>query len=388
MDPELGLVVGQRRDQLTFNAFCETYERSWFATAQVRRLSEERARTVVDAVRHLLWGEWQLLLRAPEPAAEAWKVLKVEIARALAVAEAGGSTDEPREQWRRAIRTAAERLRLTVRPGQDESGIYEAILSLPEDCQDVVVLRYVLELPEQTVAAYLGSTVGKVRSHARRAGERLQAKLAAAPPDLHGRGREPGHQRREIRAEVEAVRQDLRTGKETSPVCAAILSLPGPQQDVVVLRFLLGLPEQEVADHLGSTVGEVRSNDRRASGRLQRMLGVTHPDVTSPDVTSPDVTHPGVDAGTGEPGDQRRRAIRTAGEQARAMLKRGKGASEVYGAILSLPRCQQEVFVLRYVLELPEKTVAAYLGSSVSTVRSNARHARNCLKKKLGRGSA
>src|SRR5690349_15099239 len=38
VDPDLGLVVGQRRDQLTFDAFCETHEQSWFATAQVWRL--------------------------------------------------------------------------------------------------------------------------------------------------------------------------------------------------------------------------------------------------------------------------------------------------------------------------------------------------------------
>ncbi|GLW70993.1 hypothetical protein Kpho02_32920 [Kitasatospora phosalacinea] len=374
MDPDLGLVVGQRRDQLTFDAFCETHEQSWFATAQVWRLSEERARAVVDALRHWLWGEWQMLLREPEPMAEAWRVLKVEIARAVAAVEAGGHVCEPQERW---FRTAAERMRLTVRAGQDDRRIYEAVLSLPERQQDVVVLQYVLDLPEQTVAAYLGSTTGTVRSTARRARDRLESKLAAAAPDAHGRTGESGHQWREIDAEAEAVRQDLRAGEDVSPVCAAILSLPESQQDVVVLRFLLGLSEQEVADHLGSTVAEVRSRDRRASGRLRRMLGITSPDAGR-----------GMGRGMGKPEDQRHRAIRTAGEQARAMMRLGEGPRGIYRAILSLPERQQEVTVLCYLLGLPETVVAAYLGSTVSTVRSNARHARNGLKEKLGRGDA
>ncbi|WP_033216418.1 RNA polymerase sigma factor [Kitasatospora phosalacinea] len=177
MDPDLGLVVGQRRDQLTFDAFCETHQRAWLAAARARRLSEEQSRAVVGALRHWLRGEWQMLLREPVPAAEAWKVLKVEIAAAVAAAEANGGAGEPQEQWRLAIRAAAHRMRLTMRIAEDASGIYAAILALPERQQDVVVLHYALDLPEETVADYLGSTMATVRSNARHARNRLREKL-------------------------------------------------------------------------------------------------------------------------------------------------------------------------------------------------------------------
>ncbi|MFI9785497.1 RNA polymerase sigma factor [Kitasatospora sp. NPDC051984] len=170
------MAVPQRRDQLTFDAFCETHEQAWLGAARACRLSDEQAHAVVDAVRDWLWGDWQMLLREAAPAASAWKVLKDEIAKAGLAATATGDEHWPHDQWRVAIRTAMHRMRMEFTP--DVLGTYEAILSLPERQQDVIILRYALDLRDETVAEYLGSTVGTVRSNARHAEDRLKEKLA------------------------------------------------------------------------------------------------------------------------------------------------------------------------------------------------------------------
>ncbi|MGW4378924.1 RNA polymerase sigma factor [Kitasatospora sp. NPDC004531] len=181
------MAAPQRRDQLTFDAFCETHEQAWLAAARACRLSEERAHAVVDAVRDWLWGDWQMLLREPAPAASAWRVLKEEIARAglaesaehaESAEQAGPAGSDPEDEWRAAIRTAMHRMRLTMEFAPDVNGTYEAILSLPERQQDVIILRYALDLRDETVAEYLDSTVVTVRSHARHATDRLKEKLA------------------------------------------------------------------------------------------------------------------------------------------------------------------------------------------------------------------
>ncbi|MFJ5927381.1 RNA polymerase sigma factor [Kitasatospora sp. NPDC092948] len=183
MDPEFGLAVPQRRDQLTFDAFCETHEQAWLAAARACRLSDEQAHAVVDAVRDWLWGDWQMLLREPAPAASAWKVLKDEIARAGTAATACGDDHgdhDDQGQWRTAIRTAMHRMHMEFTP--DVPGAYEAILSLPERQQDVIILRYALDLRDETVAEYLDSTVVTVRSNARHAENRLKEKLTRRNP--------------------------------------------------------------------------------------------------------------------------------------------------------------------------------------------------------------
>ncbi|WP_404870037.1 RNA polymerase sigma factor [Kitasatospora griseola] len=176
VDPEFGLAAPQRRDQLTFDAFCETHEQAWLAAARACRLSDEQAHAVVDAVRDWLWGDWQMLLREPAPAASAWRVLKEEISRAGLAATADRDQHGPQDQWRVAIRTAMHRMHMGF--ASDVLGTYEAILSLPERQQDVIILRYALDLRDETVAEYLDSTVVTVRSHARHAESRLKEKLA------------------------------------------------------------------------------------------------------------------------------------------------------------------------------------------------------------------
>lgn len=53
---------------------------------------------------------------------------------------------------------------------------------------------------------------------------------------------------------------------------AALWQLPPPQRTVVVLRYYEDLPEAEVAELLGCSVGTVRSRTHRAVTRLRQLL--------------------------------------------------------------------------------------------------------------------
>ncbi|MFD7552478.1 sigma factor-like helix-turn-helix DNA-binding protein [Streptomyces sp. NPDC059816] len=55
----------------------------------------------------------------------------------------------------------------------------------------------------------------------------------------------------------------------------------------------------------------------------------------------------------------------------------------LYSAIAVLPERQQDVIVLRYVLTRTDEETADFLGIECATVRSNIRHAKNSLARKL-----
>ena len=52
----------------------------------------------------------------------------------------------------------------------------------------------------------------------------------------------------------------------------AIRKLKPIKQDVIILRFILGLPLQEVADILGRTLGSVKITQHRALKELREIL--------------------------------------------------------------------------------------------------------------------
>ena len=56
----------------------------------------------------------------------------------------------------------------------------------------------------------------------------------------------------------------------------------------------------------------------------------------------------------------------------------------LYSAILDLPDRQRDAVILHYVLDLDEMRIAEYWGRPAGTVRSNLRHARLGLAKRLG----
>jgi len=67
------------------------------------------------------------------------------------------------------------------------------------------------------------------------------------------------------RAPLDAKRVDLQR---------ALLALSPKQRDVVVLRYLVDLPEAEVAQTLGCSVGTVKTHASRGLAALRRSLEV------------------------------------------------------------------------------------------------------------------
>lgn len=63
----------------------------------------------------------------------------------------------------------------------ERHGLVAALERLPRRQREVVVLRYLADLPEKAVAEQLGTTVGSVKQHAHRAMARLRSDLG---PDL------------------------------------------------------------------------------------------------------------------------------------------------------------------------------------------------------------
>jgi RNA polymerase sigma factor (sigma-70 family) len=56
---------------------------------------------------------------------------------------------------------------------------------------------------------------------------------------------------------------------------AALLSLPPRQRSVVVLRFWLDMTETQVAETLGCSVGNVKSQSSRALATLRARMDLT-----------------------------------------------------------------------------------------------------------------
>lgn len=61
-------------------------------------------------------------------------------------------------------------------------GLVQSLRRLPRRQREVVVLRYLADLPEREVASLLDTTVGSVKQHAHRALQRLRAEMTPTFP--------------------------------------------------------------------------------------------------------------------------------------------------------------------------------------------------------------
>lgn len=67
-------------------------------------------------------------------------------------------------------------------------------------------------------------------------------------------------------------RDEMASFDARDEIWRAILSLPGRMRAILVLRYLEDLPESEVADILGCSVGSVKSQASRGLARLRGVL--------------------------------------------------------------------------------------------------------------------
>ena len=90
------------------------------------------------------------------------------------------------DMWRRQRRAP----QFELRPGavatetiDDRFTLVKALRSLPRRQREVVVLRYVADLPERAVAEALGCSAGSVKQHASRGLVALRSQLGDAPSE-------------------------------------------------------------------------------------------------------------------------------------------------------------------------------------------------------------
>ncbi|MFE4518257.1 RNA polymerase sigma factor [Kitasatospora sp. NPDC056783] len=185
--PESGLRTehGPRLD-LAYAAFCETHEPAWHALALTRIGNRSDAALVVEAVKADLSRYWPQVLRFEEPAAYAWRLANRHVADWVAA-------DEPVEveavTFAAVIGAFKQVANGLLHSEADEVRLYAAILELPDRQRDVVILRYLLGLHVQVIAAYLGRPTATVHSNLRHARDRLARGLGVR--ELPDRGGEP-----------------------------------------------------------------------------------------------------------------------------------------------------------------------------------------------------
>ena len=73
-------------------------------------------------------------------------------------------------------------------------------------------------------------------------------------------------------ATAESVEESVLLGEEHRAVLAAVRRLPDRQREALVLRFYLGVSEEETARAMGIARGTVKSSTSRALAALGRML--------------------------------------------------------------------------------------------------------------------
>jgi DNA-directed RNA polymerase specialized sigma24 family protein len=173
-------VASDSRPRLTFDAFRAAHEPTWAGFARARRLTHQEAQRAVDRLRERLRSNWEIALGEPTPAAYAWALLKEEMAGVTAE-RAANSLLQPQviaQTWAAAVHAVAERMRIGTASWGEQLALYEAVLSLPERQQDVVLLKFGLGLADDRIADCLNTTQGSIRSTLRHARAKLDRKLS------------------------------------------------------------------------------------------------------------------------------------------------------------------------------------------------------------------
>jgi len=120
---------------------------------------------------------------------------------------------------------------------------------------------------------------GKVRQHPNPEAWLLRVVGNLAIDHLRRENRQPQVKAEQVRTDPSgdsaALRIDLRD---------AMQHLSGRQQEVIVLRYLIDLPEEDVASALGMSNGSVKTHLHRATTKLRNQM--KQPDLDQPDPLS------------------------------------------------------------------------------------------------------
>ncbi|WP_194293026.1 RNA polymerase sigma factor [Streptomyces smaragdinus] len=147
-----------------FGAFYEANVRMYLGFAHSHL--GERARTEAAVHDFFVWlaPRWGQALTRPNAPAAVWTAFRRHVARRL----------EVHGQHRPVVESLAfalnrEDTRATLESLESRLGLYEAIAKLPDRPFDVMVLHFLLKIPQKQVAGLLGVSPATVRSHIRHA---------------------------------------------------------------------------------------------------------------------------------------------------------------------------------------------------------------------------
>jgi RNA polymerase sigma factor (sigma-70 family) len=160
---------------LDFSAFYSLHHKAYLRYAHIQLGSRGQAEEAVEDVFVGLAAAWGHVLQQPSVAAYAWATLKEEVARRLEIPSRRLALVETA-----AFAAVRQASRARMEALESSLGLYAAIARLPERHYDVIVLHYVLGIPQRQVARLMGIDYGTVRSHLRSARRRLARELGIA----------------------------------------------------------------------------------------------------------------------------------------------------------------------------------------------------------------
>ncbi len=159
----------------SFDAFHDRHQEAWVRYAHAQTGSRDAAEQIVDALTAHMAETWPRMQRDENAAQHAWKVLKATVTRWLGEQGTGSAFVET-ATFDRVTRVLAQS-KDSFAAMEESLGLYSAISHLKGRQFDSIVLRYVLNYPDSTIASLLGVTETTVRSNVRHAKEHLRKEL-------------------------------------------------------------------------------------------------------------------------------------------------------------------------------------------------------------------
>ncbi|HTJ72713.1 MAG TPA: sigma-70 family RNA polymerase sigma factor [Actinospica sp.] len=161
-----------RRSKTVFEVFYDKHQDTWRGFAYLHTGDAASAEEITDQVTGRLMQTWDHALAQENVADYAWDLLKRTAEHWLREHETTSKLVETAsfERVARALADCREQFEVM----EESLGLYSAIAELPERQRDVIVLRYVMGCPDETVAGILGIAEPTVRSNLRFARQSLE----------------------------------------------------------------------------------------------------------------------------------------------------------------------------------------------------------------------
>ncbi|MFC9608019.1 sigma factor-like helix-turn-helix DNA-binding protein [Streptomyces niveus] len=257
---------------LDFEAFYLGHQEPFHDYAEVQVGSRVAAEAVIHRVFLEILVGWTDLLRAGNLEQQAWTIVRTAVD-----AELVKDDRDPAFVLSGPIAQAIDRTRDTLlAAAENPNGLHEEIAKLPARQFEVIVLRYVLKYPADRIANFLGLGEPAVEYYIRKAKDRLRQHLKHRESVAQDDRVKAGEDAATLLVTMRYAREQL--GMMNHPVHNAIAELPGRQFEVMVMRYVVGLPVRRIARLLRLHERTVDHHIRKAKERYRILLTLTDDD--------------------------------------------------------------------------------------------------------------